>query len=71
MIVVFIFLAYFPFTKLVHVFSYPFAYITRPYIPEAAVRRAGSPGPFSKGSGGGRVYRVFAAPHLRRVRLVK
>ncbi|MCC6629880.1 MAG: respiratory nitrate reductase subunit gamma [Chloroflexi bacterium] len=32
MIVNFIFLAYFPFTKLVHVFSYPFAYITRPYI---------------------------------------
>ncbi len=32
MIVVFVFLAYFPFTKLVHVFSYPFAYTTRPYI---------------------------------------
>ena len=32
MISVFIFMAYFPFTKLVHVFSYPFAYITRPYI---------------------------------------
>jgi nitrate reductase gamma subunit len=32
MIVVFVFLAYFPFTKLVHFFSYPFAYITRPYI---------------------------------------
>ena len=32
MIVVFVFMAYFPFTKLVHVFSYPFAYITRPYI---------------------------------------
>ncbi len=32
MIVNFIFMAYFPFTKLVHVFSYPFAYITRPYI---------------------------------------
>jgi nitrate reductase gamma subunit len=32
MIINFIFMAYFPFTKLVHVFSYPFAYITRPYI---------------------------------------
>tara|TARA_B100002003_G_scaffold76880_1_gene71908 strand:+ start:1173 stop:1871 length:699 start_codon:yes stop_codon:yes gene_type:complete len=32
MITVFIFMAYFPFTKLVHVFSYPFAYFTRPYI---------------------------------------
>lgn len=32
MIVVLLFLAYFPFTKLVHLFSYPFAYITRPYI---------------------------------------
>ncbi|MBI2848600.1 MAG: respiratory nitrate reductase subunit gamma [Chloroflexi bacterium] len=32
MIVNFIFLAYFPSTKLVHAFSYPFAYITRPYI---------------------------------------
>jgi nitrate reductase gamma subunit len=32
MIVAFIFMAYFPFTKLVHVFSFPFAYITRPYI---------------------------------------
>lgn len=32
MIVAFIFFAYFPFTKLVHVFSYPFAYATRPYI---------------------------------------
>jgi nitrate reductase gamma subunit len=27
-----LFFAYFPFTKLVHVFSYPFGYITRPYI---------------------------------------
>ncbi len=32
MIVIFVFLAYFPFTKLVHAFSYPFAYFTRPYI---------------------------------------
>lgn len=32
MIVNFVFLAYLPFTKLVHLFSYPFAYITRPYI---------------------------------------
>jgi len=32
MIVVFVFLAYLPFTKLAHAFSYPFAYITRPYI---------------------------------------
>jgi nitrate reductase gamma subunit len=32
MIVVFVFLAYCPFTKLVHLFSYPFAYVTRPYI---------------------------------------
>jgi len=32
MIVVQVFLAYLPFTKLVHVFSYPFGYITRPYI---------------------------------------
>ncbi|MBI2918815.1 MAG: respiratory nitrate reductase subunit gamma [Chloroflexi bacterium] len=32
MIANFIFLAYLPFTKLVHVFSYPMAYITRPYI---------------------------------------
>lgn len=32
LIVNFIFLAYFPFTKLVHMFSYPFEYITRPYI---------------------------------------
>lgn len=27
-----IFFAYFPFTKLVHLWSYPFGYITRPYI---------------------------------------
>ena len=27
-----LFFAYFPFTKLVHVFSYPFGYITRPFI---------------------------------------
>jgi nitrate reductase gamma subunit len=32
MIVSLIFLAYVPFTKLVHMFSYPFAYLTRPYI---------------------------------------
>ena len=32
MILIFVFLSYFPFTKLVHFFSYPFAYITRPYI---------------------------------------
>jgi len=32
MIVALVFLAYLPFTKLVHVFSYPYAYITRPYI---------------------------------------
>jgi nitrate reductase gamma subunit len=32
MIINFIFMAYFPFTKLVHVFSFPYAYITRPYI---------------------------------------
>ncbi len=32
MIVIFVFFAYLPFTKLVHVFSYPFAYFTRPYI---------------------------------------
>ena len=31
-----LFFAYFPFTKLVHVFSYPFGYITRPFI---SVRR--------------------------------
>lgn len=27
-----LFFAYFPFTKLVHVFSYPFGYLTRPFI---------------------------------------
>jgi|TARA_B100000959_G_scaffold108869_1_gene114793 nitrate reductase gamma subunit len=27
-----LFFAYFPFTKMVHVFSYPFGYITRPFI---------------------------------------
>lgn len=32
MIVSLVFFAYVPFTKLVHLFSYPFAYITRPYI---------------------------------------
>lgn len=32
MIVNFIFFAYFPFTKLVHAFSYPFGYFARPYI---------------------------------------
>ncbi|MFN8524518.1 MAG: respiratory nitrate reductase subunit gamma [Chloroflexota bacterium] len=32
MIVNFVFLAYVPFTKLVHMFSYPFSYTTRPYI---------------------------------------
>lgn len=32
LIVNFIFFAYFPFTKLVHMFSYPFGYIPRPYI---------------------------------------
>ncbi len=32
MIISFVFLAYFPFTKLVHALSYPFGYITRPYI---------------------------------------
>lgn len=32
MIVNLLFMAYFPFTKLVHVFSFPFAYMTRPYI---------------------------------------
>ncbi len=32
LIVNFVFLAYFPFTKLVHAFSYPFGYLTRPYI---------------------------------------
>lgn len=32
MIVAMLFLAYLPFTKLVHAFSFPFGYITRPYI---------------------------------------
>ncbi len=32
MIVVLVFLTYFPFTKLVHAFSYPFGYFTRPFI---------------------------------------
>lgn len=32
MITALLFLAYLPFTKLVHVFSYPFGYVTRPYI---------------------------------------
>lgn len=32
LIVNFVFLAWFPFTKLVHMLSYPFGYITRPYI---------------------------------------
>ena len=32
MIAAMLFLAYLPFTKLVHAFSFPFAYITRPYI---------------------------------------
>lgn len=32
MVVVLIFFAYLPFTKLVHLFSYPFGYVTRPYI---------------------------------------
>lgn len=36
MIFALLFFAYFPFTKLVHVFSYPFGYITRPFI---SVRR--------------------------------
>lgn len=36
MIVALAFLAYLPFTKLVHAFSYPFGYISRPYI---SVRR--------------------------------
>jgi nitrate reductase gamma subunit len=27
-----LFFAYLPFTKLVHIFSYPFGYITRPFI---------------------------------------
>jgi len=32
LIINFIFFAYLPFTKLVHIFSYPFSYVTRPYI---------------------------------------
>lgn len=32
MIVAMVFFAYLPFTKLVHAFSYPFGYLTRPYI---------------------------------------
>ncbi len=32
MIVAMLFLSYLPFTKLVHAFSFPFAYFTRPYI---------------------------------------
>jgi nitrate reductase gamma subunit len=32
LIVNFVFFAYFPFTKLVHMLSYPFRYVTRPYI---------------------------------------
>ena len=32
MVFALLFFAYFPFTKLVHVFSYPFGYITRPFI---------------------------------------
>lgn len=32
MIVAMIFLAYLPFTKLVHAFSFPFGYVARPYI---------------------------------------
>jgi nitrate reductase gamma subunit len=31
-IVAMLFFAYFPFTKLVHVFSYPFGYFTRSFI---------------------------------------
>jgi nitrate reductase gamma subunit len=31
-IIAFLFFAYLPFTKLVHIFSYPFGYITRPFI---------------------------------------
>lgn len=31
-IIALVFFAYVPFTKLVHAFSYPFAYMTRPYI---------------------------------------
>jgi respiratory nitrate reductase gamma subunit len=32
MVIALVFLAYVPFTKLVHAFSFPFGYITRPYI---------------------------------------
>ncbi|KKL46088.1 hypothetical protein LCGC14_2349120 [marine sediment metagenome] len=32
MVMALLFFAYLPFTKLVHVFSYPFGYITRSYI---------------------------------------
>ena len=32
MIVIFVFFAYIPLTKLTHIFSFPFAYITRPHI---------------------------------------
>jgi nitrate reductase gamma subunit len=32
MISAFLFFAYLPFTKLVHIFSYPFGFISRPYI---------------------------------------
>lgn len=38
MIVSLVFLAYVPFTKLVHMFSYPFGYITRPYISMRSLR---------------------------------
>lgn len=38
MIVSLIFFAYLPFTKLVHMFSYPFGYITRPYISVRSYR---------------------------------
>lgn len=31
-VVALVFFAYFPFTKLVHVFAYPFAYLWRPYV---------------------------------------
>ncbi|GBD31808.1 Nitrate reductase-like protein NarX [bacterium HR33] len=32
LVVNFLFLSYFPFTKLVHAFSFPFRYFVRPYI---------------------------------------
>jgi len=38
LIINFVFLAWFPFTKLVHMFSYPFGYITRPYISMRSYR---------------------------------